>query len=155
MKASIAVVTYKTVPKGAILMGTGWLTWTRGERISDRYGAVHLCDDNWEKGKTIPLDTADQGLKGFGRLVAEVIETRDSTHIGDLFRSIHPVTPEVGEIIHLGEGTLFTKAEDGVKSVGLEPRIPRDADWLNPYALYRCHEQTVRLYFVPGKAGGL
>jgi hypothetical protein len=31
----------------------------------------------------------------------------------------------------------------------LEPDDGRRADWLNPKALYRCHEQTVRLLFRP------
>ncbi len=87
-----------------------------------------------------------------GRLVAEVQATRQSTHVGDLFRGLRPETPEVGERIVLGEGRLFCQTvdrEEGIEAVGCtpEPEDPRDSDWLDPRALYRAHEQTVRLVF--------
>lgn len=83
-----------------------------------------------------------------GRLVAVVVETRRSGHCGDIARSLAPVTSSVGEEITLGAGTLFTDsdADLGVPTVvGLAPDDHRDTDWLDPRALYRCHNQTVRL----------
>ncbi|WP_030472510.1 hypothetical protein [Lentzea aerocolonigenes] len=39
-----------------------------------------------------------------------------------------------------------TDADLGVPTaVGLAPDDDRDTDWLDPRALYRCHNQTVRL----------
>jgi hypothetical protein len=88
------------------------------------------------------------GLGQRGRLVAEVLATRPSTHPGDLFHGWHPTTPEVGERIQLGVGTLFF--EELWEVAGLRPDDGRETFWLDPPALYRAHEQTVRLVFEPG-----
>jgi hypothetical protein len=53
----------------------------------------------------------------------------------------------------LGEGRLFRQTvddrEERIVAVGCtpEPEDDRDSDWLRPSALYRAHEQTVRLVF--------
>jgi hypothetical protein len=139
---------------GRFVIGEGVLTWHPRERISDRYGTVFLMtggDSQHEPGGYVPVpDDAPVGLPG--RLVAEVQATRQSTHVGDLFRGLRPETPEVGERIVLGEGRLFCQTvdrEEGIEAVGCtpEPEDPRDSDWLDPRALYRAHEQTVRLVF--------
>jgi len=129
-------------------IGTGILNWPNVERIGDRYGVVGL----WDDGHTLPLAAPlPEGIEG--ELVAEVLETRESHHIGDLFRGLFPTTPNVGDRIVLGSGTLFreTKREGGdtYEYVGLRPDDGRDTDWLNPEALYRVHHQTVRLLFEP------
>ena len=77
-----------------------------------------------------------------------MVETRRSGHCGDIARSLAPVTPSVGEEITLGAGTLFTDTDADLglpTAVGLAPDDHRDTDWLDPRALYRCHNQTVRL----------
>jgi hypothetical protein len=54
----------------------------------------------------------------------------------------------VGEEITLGSGTLFTETDPDTglpTAVGLAPDDGRDEDWFDPRALYRCHDQTVRL----------
>ena len=134
------------------VIGEGVLTWHPHERISDRYGTVFLMtggDSQHEPAGYVPVpDGAPVGLPG--RLVAEVQATRQSTHIGDLFRGLRPETPEVGERILLGEGRLFCQMvdrEEGIEAVGCAPNDDRDHDWLDPRALYRAHEQTVRLVF--------
>jgi hypothetical protein len=81
--------------------------------------------------------------------VAEVLETRDSPHMGDVTRGLAPSTPEVGEIFSLGQGTLWVSHDDGYPVIGLAPDDGRDYDWLNPEWLYRLHNQTVRLTFAP------
>jgi hypothetical protein len=81
----------------------------------------------------------------YGSLVAEVIATRKSTHIGDLFRGIFPSTPKLGARIVLGHGALFYNGNQ----VGLKPDDGRENDWLDPHSLYQAHDQTVRLIFVP------
>jgi hypothetical protein len=141
------------------LLGTGRLTWNRGERITDRYGAIYLLadGDSLSEGTNIAhIRVFDPLLGKHGKLIAEVIETRESTHIGDLFHGFAPVTPDVGENIVLGEGTLFTETETDGKTtwsmVGLKPDDGRDHFWLNPKKLYRAHEQTVKLWFKESKA---
>lgn len=118
------------------------LSWPPPERRSDRYGLVGLSKNPMEDFAKL---TGKIPVKQHGRLVAVVLETRDSHHIGDLFRGIFPSTPNVGDRISLGEGTLFTEEH----CVGLKPDDGRYNDWLNPYNLYRAHDQTVRLIFKP------
>jgi hypothetical protein len=150
MKSQIRTVDGKT----RTLLGTGALTWNRGERVSDRYGMVYCADSNSE-GKTINR-TAKMHLEAIksvagqkGRLIAVVLKTRQSTHIGDLFRGISPVTPEVGEEIVLGEGKFVHEKNEYAddEKVGLSPEDGRENDWLIPQKLYRAHEQDVNLFF--------
>ena len=126
----------------AMCLGTGILNWDRHERVSDRYGTVKLLEA-LDSSVAIQLKSVKEGTKG--TLYAIVKETRQSQHIGDLFRGIFPETPNLGERIVLGHGLLFYDEE----SVGLEPEDGRDNDWLDPHKLYRVHEQTVDLFFEP------
>lgn len=140
--------------KVIIALGVGVLTWNRSERVSDRYGAVYLIEDgqnSFSDGPSPSLVRGEgvkrcAGLKG--RLVAHVMQTRDSTHIGDLFRGLSPRTPEVGADIQLGDGEFFAEPlEDGGLAIGVKPADGRKSDWLDPRALYDAHEQTVELSF--------
>ncbi len=129
-----------------MIIAEGILTWHADERRSGRYGSVEMLD---EDGKFLTLDV---GLvEGeHGRLFAEVVETRRSHHVGDFSREIGPSTPEVGDVIELGAGTLFVESPGGsADQVGLRPDDDRDSDWLDPRALYRLHSQTVKLQFEP------
>lgn len=141
-----------------IELGIGVLSWTGAERRSDRYGTVMLMTDpgtlmTEPRGYINPLESP---VGQRGSIIAEVIETRDSDHIGDLFRGLFPETPEVGERIELGSGTFFIEPTSfGAVLMGLRPDEPRDSDWLNPRALYRVHVQTVRLLFVAASGGAL
>lgn len=121
-------------------LGTGVLGWSRGERLTDRYGTVHLLPTP-ESEENIALVRVQAGSRG--KLVAIVRETRKSSHVGDMFREVYPKTPKVGERIVLGEGTLFYEDEN----VGLQPDDGRDEAWLDVKALYRTHDQTVTLVF--------
>ena len=124
-----------------VALGIGNLGWHRHERVSDRYGTVNLS--NLDDSDTyVRFDDAPIGEDG--DLVAVVLETRLSAHIGDVFRGFRPSTPEVGDEITLGSGSLFV--EESIH-VGLMPDDDRDSDWLDPEALYRCSDQTVRLEF--------
>ncbi|KAA2253298.1 hypothetical protein F0L68_33345 [Solihabitans fulvus] len=129
----------------SIVLGTGILRWQRYERQTDRYGTVNL--DRAPYGESVdltPFDTAPVGTRG--RLVAVIVDTRRSPHCGDLARGITPTTPQAGEEITLGTGTLFVQEFDhGSTEIGLAPDDDRYEDWLDPQALYRCHSQTVRL----------
>lgn len=121
-------------------IGTGVLTWSPGERISDRYGTVYLLTA-LDSGETVTLTKTKEGKRG--RLIALVLETRQSRHIGDLFHRVRPETPRVGQPIVLGEGTLFFQDE----LVGMHPDDGRESLWLDLRALYQAHEQTVTLLF--------
>lgn len=137
-----------------LLLGTGRLTWRRAERMSDRYGFVYLLQrgDSLSAENEAPraaLVLPPESVGARGRLIAEVIETRTSTHLGDFFHGVYPETPTVGERIVLGEGTLGWLYENGVDQVGILPDDKRDTLRMDIRALYRAHEQTVRLVFEP------
>ena len=128
----------------ASVLGEGVLIWPSFERQSDRYGFVRLLCEPVEGSEHVALQLDDL-VDLEGTLICEVLETRQSS-VADLFRGLSAETPERGELIELGEGTL-TAGEDN--SVGISPNDGREIDWLNPKALYQCHLQTVRLYFLP------
>lgn len=123
------------------ILGTGRLNWRRHERIGDRYGSICLMHNEDNGTFDLPKYT------GFGKLIAIVKEARDSTHIGDLFHGFFPQKPEIGEVIELGEGDIFYDNDEYGDMVGLKPRDNRETFWLNPKALYRCHDQTIELSF--------
>lgn len=134
-------------------LGFGVLTWNRSERISDRYGYVALMPEGGNSIASedyLPLNT-DGIEREFGggkkcQLVADVIEARESTHIGDLFHGFVPTKPDVGERIVLGQGMLSLVPDNGGMMVGLMPFDDRRHFWLDPPMLYRAHEQSVRLW---------
>jgi hypothetical protein len=137
------------------VLGQGRLTWNAPERRTDRYGSVYLLatgDSTTSDFSIAPLTVLNVIKNTIGQLVAHVVETRQSTHIGDLFHGVFPTTPEVGEEIVLGEGALFTEVseEGGLTwtTVGVKPTDGRHLMWLDIHALYRAHEQTVVLEFV-------
>lgn len=140
--------------ENAILIGYGALSWPRYERVSDRYGYISLFDSDSEDrvisaGAHLDIKKITELVNQTGRLVAKVIEARKSTHIGDLFRGFSPTKPKKEEEIELGTGKLSHLVQDGIDTVGLKPEDGREEDWLNPERLYRAHEQTVNLYFIP------
>jgi hypothetical protein len=127
----------------------GYLSWSRHERVSDRYGTVLLFEASLG-GIDGPGDEPIHVFTGVPvlhrrRLVAEVLEQTKSEHIGDLSRGIGPPkggTP-VGERVVLGEGLVFLAERDTY--LGLKPTDGRASDWLDPKALYRVHSHKVRL----------
>lgn len=126
-----------------VVLEQGTLGWAARERISDRYGQVKLYVD----GAEVMMRLDVLVLEGVhGTLVADVIETHDSTHVGDWFHGVYPVTPKVGERITLGRGRLRFETET---SVGVEPEDGREDLWMDIHALYRAHSQLVKLVFIP------
>ena len=137
-----------------IYLGSGVLSWKRSERISDRYGSIFLMGEgtNSFSTKESPIQLINKPEEDtWGKLIVEVTQTRQSTHIGDLFRGIFPTTPKVGDEFILGEGYFFNhKDEFGYDAVGLAPYDEEQkTDWLDPFILYQVHEQSVNLYFEP------
>lgn len=162
------VNTPKTTPAPAlssapVFLGVGVLNWPRVERVGDRYGIVYLSPESGGYhgtpvqrvggrfaaigATTPPLEHAGES----GRLVAKVIATRESGHIGDFFHGVSPRTPEVGAAITLGDGALVFEDIDGIdwKGVGVRPADGRETLWMDLRALYDCHDQTVELWFHP------
>jgi hypothetical protein len=137
------------------ILGTGALTWDKGERVGDRYGIVYLHTEN-SRGQRIsdmsfdkePSATlANAGARG--KLIAVVKEARESTHIGDFARGVYPETPEVGETIELSTvGTFVMEDTAEGFGVGIEPDDGRNSAWMDVTSLYRAHEQTVELIFI-------
>lgn len=145
-----------------IEIGIGRLNWPRGERVGDRYGVVRLYADPNPGEDSVHhrlmddlartpmlLDKLPFGERG--TLIAEVLVARDSYHIGDFFHGYYPETPEVGESIQLGEGELFTETDLDGPLVGVNPgeQLVYKRHFMDPVALYRAHDQTVRLLFRP------
>ncbi len=128
-----------------IVLGQGVLGWPADERHSDRYGLIHLnAIPDSAHFTPLQFDTALVGTHG--HLVAVVLETRPSPHIGDFGRAVGPSTPTVGDEIALGTGTLCVVPwRWGFSLVGVKPDEDRSHDWMDPAALYRCHHQTIRL----------
>lgn len=132
-----------------MVTGTGIFNWLGDERRLARYGFVALWTGNYFETEhcVVELDAeAVRALEGKRvRMTAEVVETRKSGHIGDQFYEIKPTTPEMGEVIELGVGTLRLDSFEGTLLMGLEPSDGRQELWLDPRKLYRLHDQTVLL----------
>lgn len=144
MKTKAKSVTTKT---DTLEVGTGVLTWFRAERQTDRYGSVWLTIDGTEA--PAPLTFPPVGQRG--RLYAEVIEGRQSNHIGDLFRGLRQrEIPKAGLRVELGRGVSFKEPTDGIPAIGVMPMKQRHDDWLNPRELYHLHNCLVRLIWEPG-----
>lgn len=135
------------------ITGIGIFTWDGRERRSDRYGVFALDDADYDKTAQTRAEWSDDPstlMFRECRITVEVIEARESGHIGDLFRGIFPEKPDVGEIIDLGTGELFVERDRmhwavGGFGVGLRPADNRQSDWFDPRKLYRLHDQTVRV----------
>ncbi len=138
-------------------LGCGLLMWDCKERITDRYGAVYLSDSNsqdivLEPNAYTNVELVSQLVGECGTLLAQVVELRKSTHIGDLLPKIYPSQPKKGERIILGEGVFFVESlihiGETTLAVGVRSTDQRTTDWLNPNSLCRVHEQTIILQFL-------
>lgn len=98
----------------AVVLGVGVLNWHRHERVGDRYGAVNLIHDGEEWPD--PVERFAEAPEGkVGSLRAEVVEPRESRHIGDLYHGlIQKEAPERGASLELGHGELFLDPERGL-----------------------------------------
>ena len=133
-------------------VGHGIFSWNGQERRTDRYGSFIVDAQNHEQGARA---AAYLDLKALKNLVGKrvrvwcvVVETRTSGHIGDLFHGIKPSTPNVGEVVDLGVGTL--QLEDAgfnnLTAITLHPKDGRKTFWIDPRRFYRLHDQTVDVF---------
>jgi hypothetical protein len=135
-------------------VGHGIFAWDGKERRTDRYGSFVVGFSPYESSERV---AAHLDLKVLSTLLGKrvhvactVVKTRPSGHIGDLTHKLKPSTPDVGESVDLGVGTLgFEDAGyDGLTSVLLKPEDGRKAFWIDPRKFYRLHDQTVDLFIV-------
>lgn len=124
------------------MKATGTLSWPRHERISDRYGSIHLTPN-------VPGAELEAMAGQRVSIRAVVVEARQSAHVGDFCRGIYPSTPDVGQHFDLGAGALEVDYVEGALCFGLRPDDGRDHDWFDPHVLYRLHDQTVEIEVVP------
>lgn len=137
---------------GETRVGHGILSWNSTERRSDRYGAFVLGQCNFEDNVRVAAHLDEPALRGLigkrVRVLCKVVANRGSGHLGDTHHGIKPTTPEVGEVVDLGVGTLrlVDAGFGGMTAVALEPNDGRKHFWYDPYKLYRLHDQTVDLF---------
>lgn len=138
-----------------ILLGSGILTWGSEERRTGRYGSITLDDSDYDHTIVIKSEIKQVTISSLvgQRVTLEVRVTivRKSGHAGDRFLGIFPETPDLGEIITIGTGTLFTDYLSwgcGL-AIGLRPQDNRNELWLDPRILYRLHDQSIELYAIP------
>lgn len=127
-----------------LTLGQGRFTWPRGERITDRYGAI-----GFEKGEEIGFAHGDMLAKvegQHGTLKARVITTRRSHHIGDLRRGLFPQRPIEGQEFALGTGTFRQEQGEDIRVLTCVPDDGRQTDWYDPEVLYTLHDQDVLLW---------
>lgn len=141
----------KAATNGLLTVMRGILTWNATERRSNRYGSIHTADTNFNQDVTADQEYDLLRLRKLRhqrvRITCEVVETRASGHCGDRFLGIMPTTPNVGDVIELGVGTLdYVDGLDGMPDIILKPRDGRKQFWIDPHLLYRLHDQTVRVY---------
>ena len=135
-----------------MIEGKGIFAWDGMERRTDRYGSFTLDSTGYDGNGSFP-DAAWVGsfnslVNHRVKMVVEVLESRNSAHVGDIVRNIYPTRPEVGEKIVLGVGKFFCDQVGWSASkwqVGIIPDDGRDADWIDPVKLYRLHDQTVSI----------
>jgi hypothetical protein len=131
-----------------ILAAEGVLSWESRERRSGRYGSIFVDNDGFHPEK----EYYNSGLKALEghrlKMSVRVVETRQSTHLGDKFLGIQPETPEVSDTIELGVGTFRVSPIEGYEgqALSLEPSDGRETLWFDPRKLYRLHEQTVQIW---------
>jgi hypothetical protein len=133
-------------------VANGIFSWDGVERRSRRYGFFVLDAVDYGQSATAAVSADEAWLHEHAgervRLVATIVEARDSGHAGDAFLGIEPSRPAVGEQIEIGVGTLRLASTTWSPlrlQIGLEPSEARDELWLDPRVLYRLHDQTVEI----------
>ena len=134
------------------LLGYGVFSWGAEERRTNRYGSFNMCGESYKGEKPGKSPELTKELRRLDhrrvKLMAKVIETRTSGHLGDMALRISPTTPEVGQEILLGVGILQIEScsWDFLPSIALVPKDRRTEMWIDPRILYQLHDQTVEIY---------
>lgn len=132
-------------------IGRGQLRWPQMERVSGRYGCLLLYTENFGVDESDHADGVSLETRpgAQGTLKAEILKTHQSYHPGDLLRGYRVPRQQlpVGAIITLGYGKQFAENVKDIDCVGVCPLDDPATDWLDPSALYKLYNQTVRLFF--------
>jgi hypothetical protein len=135
------------------LLGMGIFSWETFERRSNRYGSFCLSANNYECNVTcqnyISLNVAREYIGKKVKLIAKVIASRNSGHIGDLALKIFPTRPNVGDLIEIGVGEFILESIPiGMKdcSISILPNDGRKIFLIDPRKFYMLHDQTVEIY---------
>lgn len=138
-----------------MILGKGQLTWNKRERVSDRYGAVFLMNEDDYKANLFRENLKKVKGKN-GSLEVKIIEGRESSHIGDILCGLNQKeVPEQGDNFVIGTGTLFEITEgprstlnsEFTNPIGLKPE-DTNGHWLDTEKLYNVHESIVELHFI-------
>jgi len=127
-------------------VGHGVFGWSGTERRTDRYGAFVLAADRIANHLDVKALRLLNGKRV--HITCKVVTNRESGHAGDLALKVFPTTPDVGEVVDLGVGTLCLEdaGYDNMTAVALVPNDGRDTFWFDPRKLYRLHDQTVDVF---------
>lgn len=123
-----------------MILGTGKFTWDSAERRTNRYGSFTLVDG-------VEIFDSTIFLNKMVKISCEVLETRKSSHMGDIFLGIYPSTPKVGDVIELGTGIFDIQNStwnEECPDFFLKNEERREL-WIDPVQLYKVHDQTVRV----------
>ncbi len=134
-------------------VGFGIFMWNGDERRSNRYGGFFMSDSTFNDGATVKPRLSPELKALVGKKVkvsCQVVEARESGHIGDLFLGVFPTIPDVGENVELGVAILdYDASSDPAKysdTIFMVPSDDRGELWIDPRKLYRLHDQTVNLF---------
>jgi hypothetical protein len=134
----------------------GILGWDADERRSNRYGAVFVDDEDFDRTARVKSHMDVDALRGLQgqrvHVTCVVVEARKSGHVGDQFLKLVPSKPAVGETIDLGVGILELQPVEWRRTPSLVLRpgldVRREELWIDPRKLYRVHDQTVDIFVV-------
>ena len=136
-----------------VKLASGIFGWCSTERVTDRYGAIHMMDRPYEGDSKVITYFNTDGINSLVgkrvRLNVEIVEGRVSSHVGDHALGIYPpkTAPAVGTVVDLGVGKLMTEVGyDESLDIVLCPRDGRKTFWCDPGLFYQLHDQTVNIY---------
>lgn len=130
-------------------VGFGIFMWNSMERRTQRYGGFYLDKSNFDGDVKVTPQLSDlsEFLGKRVKISFNIVQSRPSGHLGDLFLEIKPSQPQVDETVCIGVGTLEQESLDyePYSAVVLKPEDGRDKLWIDPRILYRLHDQTVNM----------
>jgi hypothetical protein len=132
-------------------VGFGIFIWDSTERRSNRYGSFYLANETFHaNAKATPYLMPVTALNGRKVAVScQVVQNRESGHLGDTVLGITPTMPEIGEIVPLGVAILRIEPNSEphcTDIIVMRPTDDRTQLWIDPRRLYRLHDQTVYLF---------
>jgi hypothetical protein len=149
---------FPAVPNEAQLVGRGYLTWCKYERIAHRYGSVYLESHPYtsaEKHHPVLMVMPAPGAEG--HLLARIEEVLP-WWADEAFQP----SRKAGQAVWLGRGYAYwadwnkpaTSRNDLPVGLGVRPLDGRGHLWLSEKGLQYVHNCAVSLFWVPGSVKG-